>query len=187
MFSFVPSHLPSSCPTWERHTLSVWLQRAATNWVQCGTGVPHLTRFLLPSLFKVIPGQATALFTGQGSVLCLVLWKFEMCHYFINFHVSDPNKSFVLLLFHKVFFSMVMLLWFLQQWEDNMGNISNLLFIFSCWMYQIVYSLCVCLQVLCGATFPFPVWHWGEVLWAGVCMGTTSLWDQLCSYTVIAK
>lgn len=90
----------------EMDTLSVWLQRAAADWVHRGTGVPHLTRFLLPSMLKAIPGQANALCTGQGSVLCLGLRKFQMCQYFTNFIISDPNESFVffLKLFHKVSF-----------------------------------------------------------------------------------
>lgn len=56
-----------------------------------------------------------------------------------------------------MFFSIVMLLYLLQEWEDRMENNSNLSFGFSSWLYQIVYSPCVCQWALCGATFSFPV------------------------------
>lgn len=168
------------------HTFCV-AARAATDWLRCGMGVPHRTRYLLPSMFKAIPGQASALFTAQGSVLCLGLWKFQMCQYFMNFLISDTNESFVLFLqlLHKVF--PLLCCYNFSSNERTTWKYQQFIVYCSCWMYQIVCSPCVCQQVFCGATFPFPVWRWGEVLWGGVCMGTTSLCDQLCPCTLIAK
>lgn len=117
-------------------TLSVWLQRAATHWVHCATGVPHLTRFLLPSTLKAIPGQASALFTGQGSVLCRGLWEFQVCQYFINFVISDPNESFVLFLklLHKVFFALLRCYSFSshERTKWKISAIFHLLFLVEC-------------------------------------------------------
>lgn len=105
MFSFLQSHLPSLVlPEMGTHFL-----RGCKELLQTGYSVGwefHISPdFSCHPMFKAIPGQASALFTGQGSVLCLGLWKFQMCQYFINFLISDPNESFVLFLklFHTVF------------------------------------------------------------------------------------
>lgn len=100
------------------------------------------------------PGKVAAV---SSALRCGSFWG-NLCWYCIDFLISDPNESFVMFSSCSViFFPIVMLLQLLQQWEDNMENISNLSFCFSCWMYQNVYSPCVCQWVLCGATFSFPV------------------------------
>lgn len=96
MFSFLQSHLRSPVlPEMGTHFLC-----GCKELLQTGHGVGqgfHVSPdFSCHPMFKAIPGQASALFTSQGSVLCLGLWKFQMCQYFINFLISDPNECVVL-------------------------------------------------------------------------------------------
>lgn len=104
MFSFLQSHLLSPVlPEMGTHILC-----GCKELLQTGHGVGrgfHISPgFSCHPMFKAIPGQASALFTRQGSILCLGLWKFQMCQYFINFLISDPNECVVLAVVPYSFF-----------------------------------------------------------------------------------
>lgn len=99
---------------------------------------------------------------GGGNLFCLGLWKclrkLQICRYCINFLISDPYESFVVFfkLFHNGFFRYNAAI-ASPAMRGQSGKYQQFVIWFSCRMYRIVYSSCVCQCVLCGATFSFRV------------------------------